>query len=78
MVLDTREIVRDVAFTEVRLNNIDLSKCYFHFQPIFCLKTDMLVMYEVLLRLDDPRFESIEDVMSKFKPQSLHIIRINW
>ena len=63
MVLDTREIVRDVVFTAVRLNNIDLSKCYFHFQPIFCLKTDMLVMYEVLLRLDDPRFESIEDLV---------------
>lgn len=63
MVLNSREIIRDDLFVAARLDNIDFTKCYFHFQPIYCLATDTLVMYEVLLRLDDAQFDSIEDLV---------------
>ncbi|WP_288987631.1 EAL domain-containing protein [uncultured Pseudoalteromonas sp.] len=53
--------------TEITVVNdalvIDLKLCHFHFQPIFSLLNDSICMYEALLRVDDMRFNSIENVV---------------
>ncbi len=54
---------REIQFLKqlpAMVQNVDFSKCFFHFQPIYNLKTMKVATYEALLRTRDTSVDSIE------------------
>lgn len=62
MLARNREISIDQT-ESLGFNPIDFALCSFHYQPIYCLKTGGLIMYESLLRASPEVSQSIETLI---------------
>lgn len=62
MLAETREIIVE-GEKQTAHCSVALEMCKFHFQPIFCLRTNEVVMYEALLRAPIGSEGSIEDLV---------------
>jgi len=64
-------IINDEYFKSVVSTNActeaEIADCYFHFQPIYCLKTDKIKLYEALLRSDS--FDNVEEAVAAIMAQ---------
>ncbi|MCH2088578.1 MAG: EAL domain-containing protein [Pseudoalteromonas sp.] len=80
MLADNREIIIESDVSAIHQAEFDFKSFTFHFQPIFCLKTNKVVMYEALLRSRQFASISIEelviDVISSGKSDQLTLLTL--